>query len=349
MKIGDFAKACGVPVSVLRFYDSEGLLKPVYIDSFTGYRYYTESQMATCNRIGILKSCGFTLAQIKDLLECDEKEAVDRIFEDRKQEIKNMLLCLDETREIIMKNEIDYEKGNFPHKENIDLPFENDEAAVGRWEIVSGGDDMPCSKNKEVYFLQGGEGYWCYSGWTKGFLLLDDGYNTSASPYSLEYREDGLYMIVKFRYYDCWEGREPEIVTLKKLDNKRYGRSDICIIENTDMPFKNDEKVLGKWVAHDFISDKADFSETIREDFDPYFKAIEFLSDGECVSVYDDEIIGSDKQCWTKGYLLRKFNSSACAYEIKRVNGKDYLIIEWKSGDYRWGGLETDYYVFVRS
>lgn len=31
MKIGEFAKACNVPVSVLRYYDSYGLLKPVYI------------------------------------------------------------------------------------------------------------------------------------------------------------------------------------------------------------------------------------------------------------------------------------------------------------------------------
>ena len=30
------------------------------------------------------------------------------------------------------------------------------------------------------------------------------------------------------------------------------------------------------------------------------------------------------------------------------MDGKDFLIIEWKSGDYRWGDFPTDYYVFVR-
>ncbi len=44
MKIGEFAKACGVPISVLRFCDGEGLLKPAYIDRFTGYQY------AVCQR-----------------------------------------------------------------------------------------------------------------------------------------------------------------------------------------------------------------------------------------------------------------------------------------------------------
>ncbi len=38
MRIGEFAKACNVPISVLRYYDTLGLLKPVYTDGFTGYR-----------------------------------------------------------------------------------------------------------------------------------------------------------------------------------------------------------------------------------------------------------------------------------------------------------------------
>lgn len=67
MKIGEFARACNLPVSVLRYYDSYGLLKPVYIDRFTGYRYYSESQLAVCDRINKLKSAGFTLAEIKRL------------------------------------------------------------------------------------------------------------------------------------------------------------------------------------------------------------------------------------------------------------------------------------------
>ena len=51
---------------------------------------------------------------------------------------------------------------------------------------------------------------------------------------------------------------------------------------------------------------------------------------------------------WTKNYLLRKWNWSACEYEIKTIDGKDYMIIEWKSGDYRYGGYDTNYYVFIK-
>ncbi len=73
-------------------------------------------------------------------------------------------------------------------------------------------------------------------------------------------------------------------------------------------------------VTHDFIIHKEDFSEAPHnKDFKPYFKAIEFLPAGECISVYGDEIINGTEQGWTKGYWLRKFNDTTCAYEIKTV------------------------------
>ena len=53
-------------------------------------------------------------------------------------------------------------------------------------------------------------------------------------------------------------------------------------------------------------------------------------------------------QIWTKGFVLRKWNSTACAYEIQIIDGVEYLFIEWKSGDYIYGGMEPDYYVFKR-
>ena len=81
----------------------------------------------------------------------------------------------------------------------------------------------------------------------------------------------------------------------------------------------------------------------------PYFKEIEFAERGHCTAVYADEIItGDDRHTWTRGYWLRKWNSNACAYEIKEFDGKEYLIIEWKSGDYRYGGRESSYYVMTR-
>ena len=44
-KIGDFSKISRVPVKTLRYYDELGLLKPVEVDPFSGYRYYAADQL----------------------------------------------------------------------------------------------------------------------------------------------------------------------------------------------------------------------------------------------------------------------------------------------------------------
>ncbi|UBF24766.1 MerR family transcriptional regulator [Kovacikia minuta CCNUW1] len=70
-KIGDFSRLSRVSIRTLRLYDEMDLLKPVCVDQFTGYRYYSASQLAQLNRIVALKDLGFSLKQIAKLL--DEK------------------------------------------------------------------------------------------------------------------------------------------------------------------------------------------------------------------------------------------------------------------------------------
>jgi len=68
IKIGEFSKLAQVPVATLRYYDQVGLLKPVKVDNFTSYRYYSVSQMHRLNRILALKGLGFSLEQIAVVL-----------------------------------------------------------------------------------------------------------------------------------------------------------------------------------------------------------------------------------------------------------------------------------------
>jgi predicted transcriptional regulator YdeE len=68
LKIGDFARIASVSVKTLRFYASEGLLVPVMVNRYNGYRYYTEEQLDTLNRILALKEMGVSLEQVRDLL-----------------------------------------------------------------------------------------------------------------------------------------------------------------------------------------------------------------------------------------------------------------------------------------
>ena len=48
---------------------SGGLLKPAQVDTFTDYRYYSAEQLPRLNRILALQDPGFTLAQIKGMLD----------------------------------------------------------------------------------------------------------------------------------------------------------------------------------------------------------------------------------------------------------------------------------------
>lgn len=68
IRIGDFSRISQTPISTLRYYDEVGLLKPVEVDHFTGYRYYAFDQLARLHRILALKALGFSLEEIRRLL-----------------------------------------------------------------------------------------------------------------------------------------------------------------------------------------------------------------------------------------------------------------------------------------
>jgi DNA-binding transcriptional MerR regulator len=75
--IGDFASHGRVSVRMLRHYDAIGLLPPARVDPATGYRAYDASQLSRLNRIVALKDLGFTLEQVRSIL--DDKVSVDEL------------------------------------------------------------------------------------------------------------------------------------------------------------------------------------------------------------------------------------------------------------------------------
>ncbi|MEX2161837.1 MAG: MerR family transcriptional regulator [Anaerolineales bacterium] len=68
-RIGDFSKFSRVSVRMLRHYDQLGLLQPAHVDPATEYRYYTADQLPRLHRILALQDLGFTLEQIRSLLD----------------------------------------------------------------------------------------------------------------------------------------------------------------------------------------------------------------------------------------------------------------------------------------
>ena len=74
-RIGMFASMNHVTVKTLRYYDEQGLLKPVSVDTATGYRYYTAGQLPVIHQILVLRNMGFSLEEIKGKNYCGQKNA----------------------------------------------------------------------------------------------------------------------------------------------------------------------------------------------------------------------------------------------------------------------------------
>lgn len=366
MQIGKFARICGTKISVLRHYDKEGLLPPDYVDAFTGYRYYSKEQIAVFNRITALKKGGFSLPEIRDILKqgksCNELAVM---FEKKRNELKEMLINLEEVKEMVLgalsNDTTKTETGGASLHENIDLPFENDETVVGKWEIVGEFDskedffDGGSEKDTEapasnIYFLPGGAQYWVYS-WTKNKLLITTGDGSYVNEFTTEQHDGENYMFVSFKSYYYRQSGKPTVLVLRQLDNRAYSADELARKDDINRRFIADDRIIGGWKAVDFCRRKQDFDPERIKGRSLFFDFVEFLPGGEVISRYDfgkSVIRGRDMQEWTKGFVLRKWNSTACAYELCTVNGTEYLFIEWKSGDYIYGGFDSDYYVFVR-
>jgi len=93
LKIGQVARAVGVAASTLRYYEREGLLQPTR-RSDAGYRLYDADAVQRLHFVRAAQAVGFTLHDIRVLLELDAsdartcKEEVQPLIERRLAEIE---------------------------------------------------------------------------------------------------------------------------------------------------------------------------------------------------------------------------------------------------------------------
>lgn len=79
--IGKVAERAQVSTDSIRFYEREGLIHPAQ-KSASGYRLYTEEAVRRLGFIKHAQQCGFSLAEIRELLELrsDDKSCCDDIY-----------------------------------------------------------------------------------------------------------------------------------------------------------------------------------------------------------------------------------------------------------------------------
>ncbi|MGM9625686.1 MAG: helix-turn-helix domain-containing protein [Eubacteriales bacterium] len=244
--------------------------------------------------------------------------------------------------------------------DDTDIAFEDDPSVVGKWQTVGEyavkedfygnicKNDYPA---KEIFFLPNGQPYWCYK-WSKGKLICTFGDASSVNPYTVETWQGSRYMFVSMKSYEYRHGGKPTVLVLRQLDHTAYTADALARKDAVDLPFDEDPDVLGAWVVKGFCRNIEAFDaekDTDLQSGTRFFRRIVFSAGGEVTSVYGDTVIsGANMQTWTKGYVLRKWNHTACTYRIRVIDDRAYLFVAWKSGDYIYGGMEPHYYVFVR-
>ncbi len=101
MLIKEFAKFTGVSVRTLHYYDEIGLLKPAYVDKFTGYRYYDESSLLRMQEILFYRELDFSLKAIGEILSSpsyDKNKALKeqkKLLTLKKERLDRLILAID--------------------------------------------------------------------------------------------------------------------------------------------------------------------------------------------------------------------------------------------------------------
>ncbi len=316
LRIGDFSNVVGISVKTIRFYEEKELIQPAYIDKYTGYRYYDEKNVEQVLMILQYKSMGFTLEEIKKI----NPDLLISKVESLKEQMINIKKNISHIESIIEKGEC------------TEMVFVNDDKVVGKWELLEN-EPFPF---KELYFLPNGKEYWVFS-WTKGYLKIIDTYH----PYEV------VDNILVLSVVDV-NGVIGKKVKFRKIDNKEYSIDEIKQIDDVDYEFVNDENVLGIWRSIAFTySDNIDQVINDKKD-DLFLQRLIFCKDGKLI---EDRINGTilNHLLWTNGKVIdNKYSITSLKYEIVKIENVEYLIYEWKSGDYTFGKRKPGNYILIK-
>lgn len=333
IKIGELSNIVGISIQTIRYYEDEGLISPIEVDRWTNYRYYDERSIVRLSEISYLKDLGFSLKEIKNLNENTIKEKISQI----KLNIQKLTQNIDKLSTIRKEN------GGFFMKN-----FVNDEKVVGKWKklavvknkedySLNNFDDNEIFDFEQIYFLPNGEEYWVFS-WTKGVLYLKD----RQLPYEII---DGKLFI---GIVDYKTNTIDNYAVYEKENDKHYTKEEISIKDNTNIPFISDDRVIGFWDCVDYVHNFNEYK--VGQKFwseNLLFKKYIFENTGTLFVGYaKDNVLYPIN--WSKDVVINKKVNTVSEYTIKEIDNETIMFIEWKSGDYTFGGQINGYYVFKK-
>ncbi len=333
IKIGDFANLCNTTIKTVRYYESIGLLIPCYVDIYTGYRYYDEKNLERMYEILTLKDLGFSLEEIKYFNDDTIKDKIQNY----EIEIKQMKEKIKELGVVLMSGKIDTKEKKFI----------NDENAIGHWQMLGISSDMEDAEKrifmeddyhiKDLYLMPNGENYWVIS-WTKGYVYILD----AKFPYVIN--GNTMYLTIN----DKLDKLDSKVIVYQKIDSLVHHKEDFRYRDDTNIPLTPNEDAVGIWEAVDYINNENSFNPNKIQTPKLYLLELIFKPNNELYIKYrDNDKIQTSK--YTKDYLIDLcFEDTLSKYKIETINNQEYLIVEWKSGDYIYGKLIYGYYVFKK-
>ena len=99
MLIGELAKAAGVNVQTLRYYERIGLLRPDRRSS-SGYRHYDEKARTRLERIRLAQRLGFKLAEVRAILATDDAAMARVLRAAAERKARELQTRIDELRNV---------------------------------------------------------------------------------------------------------------------------------------------------------------------------------------------------------------------------------------------------------
>jgi len=380
LKIGEFARACGVSAQTIRYYDTEGILCADYIDPVSGYRYYAPEKLETFRCIQTYKEAGFSLEEIKLLLAADIKSR-DAMMQAKRQEIQKQLR-LTEFKLSRLESMFRWKErfGAMEFKDCLRSDFEDDPAVHGRWELCGRlpfpmeGSPPRCTSPIVPFHAEGeaiprfvllphGEHWWMLF-WSRGVLyqLIPPTGEVLPQRYTL-WEEGGVrYMTVYYVTYGCLYGGEDPIWLLYRqtLHADLTELEARAFVDDTNYPIVSDPDVLGEWRTVAFTKEPEAFTlgEIPRKPVSWWILGMTFLSRGSCLRHFAGKGRAYDGiypytrfqegSSSARGAVLSPSLHIAEEYLLREVEGETYLFIQHKSGDYYYGGRRPGWYVFRR-
>ncbi len=108
MLIGEIADFFGISRKAIRLYEKKGIIKPVKVDPTNNYRYYSAEQVQQLNALLELKALGFSLDEIKKIIDGKTAKALLLEMLEKKrrawQEAMNSAIYKGECLDNIMNN-----------------------------------------------------------------------------------------------------------------------------------------------------------------------------------------------------------------------------------------------------